>query len=511
MQQAVEERGEDGNDGGGWDYFVFFPGIAANERDENRDMRQDLAYPGDGTGLGQLLSSFCRVFSRLSGSERSASNAVRYIKSHRRYKSSQRRSNAAPAGLEAHLRVVSFRSKVRKQIGIALAKIENAIKDNRSLQASKTQKQDEFYTQITTVEEEVRHYRKHFRGKVVLCNCDDPFESNFFKYFALNFNKLGLRRLIATCYDGSPIVGTQLQVFGETLEEAKKTPYKAVVNVVRDADGDGDVDMFDVAKLFELGENQLTKLNSNGDFRSPECVELLGQADIVVTNPPFSLFREYLRLIIEHDKKFLIIGNQNAITYKETFPLLMGNKVWLGYHSGHTLFAVPETYEIPGHFDGSDRARIRGAGYKVDENGRLWRDLGNICWYTNLDHRKRHESLVLFKRYTPEDYPRYENYDAIEVSKVANIPCDYAGVMGVPITFMDKYSPDQFEILGMCENLDMYGLKTRVYTPQECRARYFELFGKPGTYDLNAAGVVNGRKTYQRILIRNKHPEEPRA
>lgn len=368
-----------------------------------------------------------------------------------------------------------------------MAKIANPIKDNRSLQASKTQKQDEFYTQLTTVEEELRHYRKHFKGKVVLCNCDDPFESNFFKYFALNFNRLGLKQLIATCYDGSPIVGTQLQAFGETVEEARKTPYKAVVNVVRDADGDGDVDMFDVAKLFELGENQLTKLKGNGDFRNPECLELLDLADIVVTNPPFSLFREFLNTLIAHDKKFLIIGNQNALTYKEVFPLVKDNKLWLGYHSGHTLFAVPEDYVIPDHFKGSDRARVRGAGYKVDDNGKLWRDLGNICWYTNLDHRKRHEELILFRHYTPDTYPRYDNYDAIEVSKVADLPDDYDGVMGVPITFMDKYCPDQFEIIGATES-EGKGFSNGLWNPTSGIAQ----------------PIVNGAKKYKRIFIKRK-------
>ena len=355
---------------------------------------------------------------------------------------------------------------------------------NTNLSAAKRAKNDEFYTQLTDIEKELRHYRKHFKDKTVLCNCDDPFESNFFKYFVLNFNRLGLKKLIATCYATSPIVGQQLSLFdvagGE--EKQRNKPYKAVVTKVYDVTGDGGIDMEDVLNLFELGENELVELKGDGDFRSEECLALLDEADIVVTNPPFSLFREYVATLMEHQKKFIVIGNQNAITYKEIFPLLKNNDVWLG--STH-----------PKEF--------------IQRDGTI-KKFGNICWFTNLDIKKRHEELILVKKYAghEDEYPKYDNYDAIEVSRVVNIPLDYDGVMGVPITFLDKYSSDQFEIVGMCENLDLYGLKTRVYTSEECHKRYFELFGKPGTYDLNAAGVVNGKKVYQRILIRNKHPEE---
>lgn len=377
---------------------------------------------------------------------------------------------------------------------------------NSQLSAAKKAKNDEFYTRMTDIEHELVHYRKHFKGKVVLCNCDDPFESNFFKYFALNFNPLGLKKLIATCYSGSPIAGGEYQpsLFDDDVDEntgRHRRAYKAVVNVFRDTTGDGGLDMDDIKNLLDSGENELTELHGDGiygagDFRSKECLELLDEADIVVTNPPFSLFREYVATLMDYDKKFVIVGNQNAITYKEAFPLLRDDRLWLGYNKVKE-FVVPSA-------DHPERGNI-----VTDGKGGLIAKFGNICWYTNLDITKRHEDLLLYRRYKedPSRYPKYDNYDAIEVSKVKDIPEDYWGVMGVPITFLDKYSPDQFEIVGMCENLDLYGLKTRVYTSEECHQRYFELFGKPGTYDLNAAGVVNGKKVYQRILIRNKHPE----
>ena len=328
-------------------------------------------------------------------------------------------------------------------------------------------KQDEFYTQLRTIEDELRHYRKHFKGKTVLCNCDDPFESNFFKYFALNFNKLGLKKLIATCYAGSSITGTQLPLFGSDTDEQRRTPYKAIVTTVHDANGNGGVDMIDVAELFRSGENKLERLDGDGDFRSPECLELLDEADVVATNPPFSLFREYIATLVAHDKKFVVIGNQNAITYKEIFPLIKDNELWLGYHSGHTLFEVPDTYGIPDFYDKNDRQKLRSNGYVIDENGKLWRNLGNICWFTNLDIRKRHDQMILIRKYKPEEYPRYDNYDAIEVSMAANIPMDYDGVMGVPITFLDKFSPDQFEIVGIAKRgAGDPALKTKEYPRQ---------------------------------------------
>ena len=308
---------------------------------------------------------------------------------------------------------------------------------NKNLNAAKTAKKDEFYTQLSDIERELQHYWPHFQGKTVLCNCDDPYESNFFKYFALRFNQLGLKKLICTCYDGSPVVGTQLSLFSLDKEgNEKKTAYKVEITEVPDVNGDGAIDLTDVELLIKDDKNVLSSLHGNGDFRSQECIELLKEADIVVTNPPFSLFREYIGQLMEYGKKFLIIGNQNNVTYKEIFPLLMENKVWLGYKTGDMAFKVPDDYEA------------RETRYWQDETGQKWRSLGNICWFTNLDHNKRHEMLDLVCRYSSEEYPAYDNYNAINVNKVDNIPCNYDGIMGVPITFLDKYNPEQFEIIG---------------------------------------------------------------
>ena len=312
---------------------------------------------------------------------------------------------------------------------------------NTALNAAGKAKKDEFYTQLTDIEKELRHYRSHFRDKTILCNCDDPFESNFFKYFVLNFNRLGLKKVIATCYADSPIAGSQLTFFdllsGKSEAKSNK-PYKAVVTTVYDKTGDGGVDMLDVAALFQSRENELTELQGDGDFRSPECLALLDEADIVVTNPPFSLFREYVATLMDHNKKFIIIGNINALTYKEFFPLIKDNKVWIGpsIHSGDRAFYVPDDYPLS------------ASGCGVDESGRKFIRVKGVRWFTNLDVKQRHEEMILVKKYTPEEYPMYVNYDAIEVSKTSDIPCDYAGKMGVPITFLDKYNPEQFEIIG---------------------------------------------------------------
>ena len=329
-------------------------------------------------------------------------------------------------------------------------------------------KQDEFYTQIDDISAELKHYREHFRDKVVFCNCDDPYESNFFKYFALNFNSLGLKKLIATCYDGSPVMGNELLLQFDTLEsEPKKIAYKVEITEVDDFNGDGAINMADVAYLLQNDRNVLSRLKGNGDFRSAECVDLLKQADIVCTNPPFSLFREYVAQLMKHGKKFLIIGGQNAIKYKEIFPLIMRNQLWLGYKMGDMSFQVPSHYEA------------RETRYWQDETGQKWRSLGNICWFTNLDHSKRHEKIDLWKNYDSNDYPHYDNFDAINVDKVSDIPCDYTGLMGVPITFMDKYSPDQFEIVGVLNH------------------------GCDSEFDL-AKPTLNGKDLYSRILIRRK-------
>ena len=327
---------------------------------------------------------------------------------------------------------------------------------NTALHKANKAKNDEFYTQLSDIEAELKHYKKHFVGKTVLCNCDDPYESNFFKYFAMNFNHLGLKKLIATCYESSPVAGEQLSLFPE------KRPYMIEITEVIDENGDGAIDLADVEYLLKSKQNTVRKLK-DGDFRSEECVKALQEADIVVTNPPFSLFREYIAQLIEFDKKYLVIGNQNAITYKEIFPLLKDNKMWLGYHCGDMAFAVPSYYEE------------RETRFWIDARGQKWRSLGNICWYTNLDHQKRHEELELYKNYSPEEYPHYDNYDAINVDKLAEIPEDYYGEMGVPITFLDKYNPSQFEIIKFRKGND----------------------GK----DL----CVNGKCPYFRIIIRRKH------
>ena len=336
----------------------------------------------------------------------------------------------------------------------------------RNLDAAKAAKKDEFYTQLSDIERELQHYWPHFQGKTVLCNCDDPYESNFFKYFALNFNQLGLRRLICTCYNGSPVRGNELLLpFDYSDEAPRRQACKVEISEVKDLNGDGAVDLSDVRILLQNDRNVCAPLET-GDFRSRECIELLEQADIVVTNPPFSLFREYVGQLMEYGKKFLIIGNVNAITYKEIFPLIMANELWLGpsITSGDRKFYVPDSYPL------------KAAGCGIDESGRRYIRVKGVRWFTNLDHQKRHEEMDLVRRYSPEEYPKYDNYDAIEVSKTADIPRDYGGVMGVPITFLDKYTPEQFEIVGNEVTLNL---------PR--RAPYH-----------------NGKRIYSRIFIRNR-------
>ena len=322
---------------------------------------------------------------------------------------------------------------------------------NSNLHDSSRNKQDEFYTGLPLIEDELKHYRAHFRGKRVLCNCDDPWESNFFKFFAMNFNALGLKSLTATCYAASPFAQMELDLFGDTQRRGPRSSaaagragarpsrqaYKIVITEVKDENGDGRVDLADVEWLVRNRKNVLTKLDGDGDFRSKECVGLLDGADIVVTNPPFSLFREYMALLLGHGKRFLVLGNMNAVTYREIFPLIRDNKVWLGNKAGHFWFKVPTDYEE------------KATDFKIDGTGQKWRRMGNICWFTNLDLPKRHEKLLLWKHYTPEAYPKYDNYDAIEVAKTDDIPSDWDGPIGVPITFMQYYNPEQFEILGL--------------------------------------------------------------
>lgn len=371
----------------------------------------------------------------------------------------------------------------------------------RNLDAAKTAKKDEFYTQLTDIERELQHYWSHFRDKVVLCNCDDPYESNFFKYFALRFNQLGLKKLICTCYNGSPVQGNELLLRFEPWDdeaEIKKKAYKVEITEVKDMNGDGAVDLSDVRILLQNDKNVLSTLQT-GDFRDPECIDLLKEADIVVTNPPFSLFREYIGQLMEYEKKFIIVGHQNAITYKEVFPLLKENKVWLGYgfKGGAAHFFSP--YEDIATAGDHKKDMIRVSG---------------VNWFTNLEIPKRNEEIDLVCKYSPENYPTYDNYDAIEVSKTAEIPYDYAGIMGVPITFMDKYNPLQFEIVTL-------GIGEGNFTPK----KKYEKFRNPDTKEfisdkrdfLLYVRKPNGKyltsegyrldKVYARILIRNKHPK----
>lgn len=383
---------------------------------------------------------------------------------------------------------------------------------NRSLHTAKAAKQDEFYTQYGDIQKEIEAYLEFdpntFRGKVVYCNCDDPFESNFFKYFAASFNNLGLKKLITTSYDGSPIAGAQLTLGEYDEGNGKRQKPKATaieIEKVEDIDGDGATGIEDVKLFLQRNPHSRKALAEGGDFRSAECIALLKEADFVVTNPPFSLFREHVGQLMELKKKCLIIGPKNAVTYKEIFALIKETELWLGagFANGNAYFSIPP-----------DSGREFAVGVYDPSTGLV--KFRNVGWFTNMDHGRRHQKLPLM---TVEDnlrfskhktlrgkaaYDRYENYDAIEVPFIDAIPSDYGGVMGVPITFLDKYNPEQFEILGRSENEDLYGLKTRVYTTKECQQAYLRLFGKKGTYDMNATPVLNGRKVYQRVFIRHR-------
>lgn len=364
---------------------------------------------------------------------------------------------------------------------------------NRNLHSAKDKKKDEFYTQLPDIERELIHYKDHFKGKTVLCNCDDPYESNFFKYFALNFNYFGLKKLTATCYRGSPISYTELPLFPELEPQEKelRPPYKAVISDASNFGNNGAFDLADIANLLKSDKNSCGLLQGDGDFRSEECVELLKEADIVVTNPPFSLFREFINLLVKYDKKFIIIGNKNAITYKEVFSLIKENKLWIGVTpmSKEVYFDVPQSYIDEAIENHKDRSVVRVDGKYVARSQSIW--------FTNLDNKKRHDELELFKTYNPEDYPKYDNYDAIEVSKATDVPVDYDGIMAVPVTFLDKYNPEQFEILGITQRSDD-PFKTKYYTKDEYE----------NANDLNARGVImiNGKpkSMYARILIKRR-------
>ena len=328
---------------------------------------------------------------------------------------------------------------------------------NKNLNQAKNAKKDEFYTQLVDIENELRHYKAHFKDKTVLCNCDDPRVSNFFHYFSYNFEQLGLKKLITTCYKNQ-----NRDLFSQNdSERAIWLEYYGDKNGNRVPDPE------------EIG---IHYFEGDGDFRSKECIELLKEADIVVTNPPFSLFREFLEILVKFEKQFLIIGNVNAISYKETFQLVKSNRLWLGasIHSGDREFGVPKDYPL------------NAAGCRQDKNGNKFIRVKGVRWFTNLDYKERHEDLILYKMYNPEEYPKYDNYDAINVDKTSEIPMDYDGIMGVPITFLDKYNPEQFEIVG----LDRY---------VEDNPHYGHRF------------TINHKETYARILIRRRQTGKVKA
>jgi hypothetical protein len=340
-----------------------------------------------------------------------------------------------------------------------MSKNTNIRVGNSNLHMSKTGKTDEFYTQLSTIEDELRHYRKYFKDKIIFCNADDPafgedgqdhfgdgeggYTSNFFRYFQLNFEQLGIKKLIATHYDPN------------------KPTYK--LELEGNKNGNGKVTCFDVIK---------TPLKQNGDFRSPECIELLKECDIVVTNPPFSLMKEYIPILMNNGKQFLVLGNMNHITFKEIFHYFKDNEIWLGYNNGHFWFKVPDYYEP------------KKTDFKIDETGQKWRRMGNICWFTNMDIEKRHQLLDLYKHYIPEEYPTYDTYDAIECGHCNNIPMDTKKIIGVPISYLAYHCDEQFEILGK-----------------------FDGGSSSNNLDL-AKPVINGKPMYKRIAIRNRHPKK---
>jgi adenine-specific methyltransferase EcoRI-like protein len=346
---------------------------------------------------------------------------------------------------------------------------EHTSKHNSGLQSARRGKKDEFYTQLEDIEREMRHHKTHFKGKTVLCNCDDPRVSNFFHYFAYNFEHLGLKRLITTCYKSR-----SSDLFSmNAAESAIYLEYLGDRNGNRVPDAD------------EIG---VQSLDGDGDFRSPECIELLKEADIVVTNPPFSLFREYVTQIIEYDKKFLIIGNVNSVTYLEVFNQIKNDKMWLGpsIRSGDREFGVPDDYPLD------------ASGTRIDEQGRKFIRVKGVRWFTNLDFDERYEDLTLHRKYNEEDYPKYDNFDAIDVSKVKDIPADYDGLMGVPITFLDKYNPKQFKIIGSFNN-GQHGA--------ELGARKVTAFSKGKQLSWNGP-VINQKPLFKRVVIQRKSSNE---
>ena len=339
---------------------------------------------------------------------------------------------------------------------------------NTNLQKAKKCKNDEFYTRYEDIEKEISHYKKQFKNKVVLCNCDDPFESNFCKFFLKNFNVLKLKRLICTSFGSSKMVLTEIIPLDQNNNKlSRKNGY--VLDVTKFTEIDGVIPDEKISKLL-LNSKCIKKLNGKGDFQSDECIEYLKECDIVVTNPPFSLFKEFVALIVKHKKKFLIVGNQNALTYKEIFPLIKKDKAWTGYQFGEMKFRVP------------DESEPRKTRYWVDETGQKWRSLGNAMWLTNIDNERRHREIILTKKYNEMDYPKYDNYDAINVRTINDIPSDYYGIMGVPITIINRYNSKQFEIVGEANH------------------------GSDNEYDLFKP-IINGKEIYKRILIRRRPSE----
>lgn len=335
---------------------------------------------------------------------------------------------------------------------------------NTNLQNAKNAKDDEFYTRYEDIENEVMRYKKHFNNKIVLCNCDDPFESNFCKFFLKNFNILNLKRLICTTYYSSKIASKELEIFKNDKKTSKKIGF--VLDVTKFSDVNGLISDEIIHDFLEKS-NCIKRLNGDGDFQSNECVEYLKLSDIIVTNPPFSLFREFVSIITKFNKKFLIIGNQNALTYKEIFPLIKNDKVWTGFQFGEMKFRVPKS------------SKPRTTRYWVDESGQKWRSLGNAMWLTNLDNERRHRQIVLTKKYSPKEYPKYDNYDAINVKTINDIPYDFYGIMGVPITIINRYNSNQFEIVGEANH------------------------GSDSEYDLFKP-ILNGKELYKKILIRRR-------
>jgi hypothetical protein len=343
--------------------------------------------------------------------------------------------------------------------------------ENKALGEAKKNKKDEFYTQLQDIERELKNYKNHFQGKTVYCNCDDPRVSNFFHYFSYNFEHLGLKKLIATCYKSQSI-----DLFSRN--DCEKAIYLEYF-------GDKNKN-----KIPDLDEIEVNNLKGDGDFRSEECIELLREADIVVTNPPFSLFRAYISQLIEYQKDFLIIGHQNAVKYKEIFPLMRDNKIWLGFgFKGSAGHFINDTYENYATASDKKDGMIRVSG---------------VHWFTNLDIKKRHEDLILYKKYSPEEYPKFENFDAINVDVTKEIPCDYPGLMGVPITFMDKYNPDQFGIIGV--GIAKLGLEIGILPYKPEHEKYRKEVQKSGAVDGDLYMMKDGEVIvpYSRIIIKNK-------